>query len=180
MPPHILRPDTPPIPPIKEHTEYIDAGPLTVGVEYRVLDDSIYEANFQQKRPGADEPSAGTLSDSGVSLHVGETKGGELAEYLRFDCFDEDPHYHYIQPSGEYQEIIHLDPIADGDALSWAIDRLRSRLPAMLERAGASDLARKVDTVALDEALPKVAEVAYRYRFHAPSEDEIRAEALNV
>ena len=33
--------------------------------------------------------------------------------------------------------MIHLDPVADGDPLAWALERLRTRLPQMLERAGA-------------------------------------------
>ena len=34
-------------------------------------------------------------------------------------------------------EMLHLDPVADGDPLAWALERIRTRLPQMLARAGA-------------------------------------------
>ena len=37
----------------------------------------------------------------------------------------------------------------------------------MLMAAGADDLAKRLDPAALDEAMPRVAEAAYRARFHA-------------
>ena len=38
---HFLRTSIRPIPPVERHTEYVEAGPLTVGIEYRVLADDI-------------------------------------------------------------------------------------------------------------------------------------------
>jgi len=177
----VFRPSTPPIPPVKEQTEYIEAGPLTVGVEYRLLTDAIYEANFKQKRGESGQgPSAGELFDCGVSLHVGETKGEGFAEYIRFDCFDDGPHYHYINATGNGHEILYLDDTAEGDSLAWALDRIRTRLPKMLERAGAEDLAGRFDPIALEEALPRVAEAAYRFRFNRPDAAAVLEDALKV
>jgi hypothetical protein len=50
--------------------------------------------------------------------------------------------------------------------LAWALDRIRTRLPQMLKRAGADDAARGVDTARLEEILPQVSEAAYRARYH--------------
>lgn len=38
-------------------------------------------------------------------------------------------------------------------------------LPQMLERAGAPEVARRIDAAALEEALPRVTEAAYRARY---------------
>ena len=62
--------------------------------------------------------------------------------------------------------MIHSDPIADGDPLAWTLERLRTRLPQMLARAGADELAARVDARAVEAVLPRVAEAAYRARYH--------------
>jgi hypothetical protein len=65
--------------------------------------------------------------------------------------------------------MIHLDPVADGDPLLWALDRIRTRLPQMLERAGAADVAARLDFAALEAALPRVTEAAFRARYDGES-----------
>ena len=74
--------------------------------------------------------------------------------------------------------MIHLDPIADGDPLAWALDRLRSRLLPMLARAGAADVAKQVDVQAIDAVLPRIAETAFRLRFAEHDETKIHAAAI--
>src|SRR5262249_47081166 len=76
---------------------------------------------------------------------------------LRFDCFQEDPHYHYVSWSARSNEMLHMDPVADGDPLAWALERLRTRLPQMLERAGAAEAAARVDLRRVDALPPRVA-----------------------
>ena len=105
------------------------------------------------------------LDDRGVSLHVCSA-GNDGLEFLRFDCFDEDPHYHYISWREKFNDMVHLDSIADGDPLAWALERIRTRLPQMLTRAGADDIAARLDPAAIERALPRVAEAAYRARYH--------------
>ena len=63
-------------------------------------------------------------------------------------------------------DIVHIDAVADGDPLAWALDRIRTRLAPMLERAGAGTAAQSVDTPALEKILPRVSEAAYRARYH--------------
>ena len=179
---HITRYSLMPIPPIEAHTHWFEAGGLKVGVEYRLLTDAIAAAAELEAASG-DVPgleAGATIDDRGVSLHVFGKQDGEEREFLRFDCFQEDPHYHYVSWRAKSNEMIHLDPIADGDPLAWALDRLRGRLFPMLIRAGAADVAKKLDLPAVDALLPRIAETAFRLRFANHDETSIHAEALRA
>ena len=106
----------------------VEAGPIRFGIEDR-------------------EP--------GIAIHVLGDVDGEEKELLTFDCFDEDPHYHY-GPRAANQRL-YLDTAAIADSLRWAIDLFKGgKLVPMLERAGYHDHAARLNpaTVAL-----KVAEV---------------------
>jgi hypothetical protein len=154
-----------PIPPIEARTTWIDAGSIRVGVEYRLLTDAVAAAEDLVEASGDDRGVTTNLDDRGVSLHVCAEQDGESREFLRFDCFDEDPHYHYVSWRDKTNDMIHLDPIADGDPLAWALERIRTRLPQMLARAGATDLVARLDPDAIDRSLPRIAETAYRVRY---------------
>jgi hypothetical protein len=163
---HITRYDSMPIPPVPAQTEYIDAGVIRFGVEYRLLTDAIAAASATVAADGADAADPETFDDRGVSIHVYGDDGAGPLEFLRFDCFAEDPHYHYVSWKDRTNEMLHLDPVADGDPLAWALERIRTRLPQMLERAGAAHVAARLDPRRLEDALPRVAEAAYRARYH--------------
>jgi len=154
-----------PIPPVEAQTRWFDAGVLRIGVEYRLLDDTIAQAHMREVDPRGAYAQAQGIDDSGVSLHVCGRQDGEWRELLRFDCFGEDPHYHYISTPNKMNDMAHMDPIANGDPLAWALDRIRTRLPQMLERAKAGELAQRIDAAALEAVLPRVAEAAYRARY---------------
>lgn len=158
-----------PIPPIESHTTYFDAGRLRIGVEFRVLTNDIVNKHMDTQDTRIDLPEG--IDDGGVSLHVfGPGPDGKQWEHLRFDCFDEDPHYHYVDWAGKTNDIVQIDPVADGDPLAWSLDRIRDRLPQMLERAGVEDARSKVDPAALEAVLPRVSEAAYRARYHHDSD----------
>lgn len=155
-----------PIPPIPEHTTWIDAGGLRFGVEFRVLNDDIINAEFGSR----DEKSVqvdGVLPEEdlvgfdsrGVSIHVCDATDG--GEYLRFDAFDGDPHYHYLTP-GEGHTVIIFDDAALGDMFPWTLGCLRDRLPQMLAMAGAKELANRIDLADVHAALPEIERVAER------------------
>ena len=93
-----------------------------------------------------------------VARHV--VGAGDGHEYLRFDCFRDGPHYHYIEPSGEKQTIVDFDPAALGDMLPWALRQLRERLEPMLTYAGGEALVPDLDPQAIDRALLEVAKLA--------------------
>jgi hypothetical protein len=164
---HVTKYDQMPLPPVEAHTAWFEAGPIAIGVEYRLLDDAIAAAAEKQAAVGSAGSAAAAatgLDDRGVSLHVCGVEGGERLEYLRFDCFQEDPHYHYVSWRARMNHMLHLDPVAEGDPLAWALERIRTRLREMLERAGAAELAARVDPRAIEALLPKLAEAASRAR----------------
>jgi len=164
---HVTKYDLMPIAPIEARTEWFEAGPIAIGVEYRLLDDAIAAAAEKLAAVGSEGTGAAGavgLDDRGVSLHVCALEGGARVELLRFDCFQEDPHYHYVSWRERFNHMLHLDPVAEGDALAWALERIRTRLPEMLARAGAAELGARVDAAALARVLPRVAAAAERAR----------------
>jgi hypothetical protein len=163
-PSHITRYSVMPIPPVEAHTKWVKAGTVRIGVEYRLLNDAIAAAADLAEANGQERGSVTNLDDRGVSLHVVGEQDGVEREFLRFDCFEEDPHYHYVSWRDKANEMVHLDAVADGDPLDWALGRVRTRLGPMLERAGAADLAARLDAAAIEAALPEIAEVAFRVR----------------
>jgi hypothetical protein len=98
------------------------------------------------------------IQDSGVSLHVSGSQDGH--EYLRFDMFEQEPHYHYIEPSGEQQTIIDYDRIAMGPMLPWALEQIRSRLAPMLVHAGGETLIAELDAARIAASLAEVEKLA--------------------
>jgi hypothetical protein len=149
--------DVVPIPPVPEATTYLDVGALSVGVEYRLLTDELVDGAIDAERREAagiehDRPKQG-LDDQGWSLHICDAETGK--EYLRFDGFEGDPHYHYIVP-GEYNVVVPFDDVAHGPFRPWAFGCLRDRLPAMLREAGAKELADRVDQDTINAALPTI------------------------
>jgi hypothetical protein len=143
------------IPPVAERTHYVTAGAIAFGVEYRVVNEDIVLANLRAH--GMDRPPPGAQQvipdDGGVSLHVCDA--ANHTEYLRFDMFDDAPHYHYLCHN-EYQLNIPYDRNACGPMLDWAVDGIRSRLRAMLTFCGADELAGQVDDAEIEAALPQV------------------------
>ena len=151
-----------PVPAFLEHTVCVTAGPVTFGVEYRHLDEdtimSFYgpdsRAKFGGQRPAG---MAAVVEEDGLALHLFDTATG--AERLRFDCFDDAPHYHLLDPENSRNTVIEHDP-ADGPLLDWALARLRSGLGEMLEDAGAEELAKELDGVPVGDALRTVEQIA--------------------
>ena len=155
----------PPQPPVEENTHWLEAGVVTIGVEYRDLDPESLRATYE----GTDyldeleeKSPEGGFTDEGVSLHVRETDDGH--EYLRFDVFDGDPHYHYVHktvPGAEpVNNVIEFDVHAHGEMLPWAIRCLRERLPAMLSEAGGGHLVDALDPTVLTPVIDEVATMA--------------------
>lgn len=150
----------PPIPPDAEHTTYVDAGAISIGVEYRLLDESELAANYEGEQMDEIQQAldGAAVEDNGVSLHVVGTEDGH--EYLRFDLFEQGPHYHYIEPSGERQTIVDFDRVALGPMLPWALEQIRGRLVPMLERAGGHALVAKLEADRIEACLATVEKLA--------------------
>ena len=159
----------PPQPPVEANTIRFPCGAVTFGVEYRDLDpeslvetykdDPQYLAELVEKSP------EGGFTDEGVTIHVFDAGDGH--EYLRFDVFDDEPHYHYIHRTIDdtvVNNVIDFDVAAQGDMFSWTLERLRGHLPSMLTEAGGSDLAGRIDLELVDRVLTEVEACAVEAR----------------
>jgi hypothetical protein len=151
---------SPPIPPDPAHTTYVDAGAIRIGVEYRLLDEEQLAANYEGEQMDEIQNAldGAAVQDNGVSLHVVGSEDGH--EYLRFDLFEQEPHYHYIDKLGESQTIIDFDRVAHGPMLPWALAQIRERLEPMLEHAGGRALASALDSSRVASALVEVERLA--------------------
>jgi hypothetical protein len=165
-----------PIPPVKENMEVFSAGAVSIGVEFRVLTDAVIDALGLKEIAASNQYPE--LDDRGVSLHVFVRTGEGDFERLRFDCFQRDPHYHYLSVANKWQDVIHIDPTVTGDPVSWALNLIRSRLAVMLTRAEVEEPARYVDAGKIEEILPRVTEAAYRARFNS-NKERIEQSAMN-
>jgi hypothetical protein len=117
----------------------VRAGPITFMVEFR----RVVQAGVEV---------------SGPSIRV--VGADDDHEYLRFDMFNRDAHYHYVSPStgadGRAERVVVLDTVAEGDPVSWAIDRLRSRLAPMLANAGGQRVVALLEEATLGRAVEEV------------------------
>ena len=77
-------------------------------------------------------------------MHVFGEVDGAREEVLRFDCFDDVPHYHYGFSYID-QPMVPIDSAAVGDPLDWVCERIALRLPEMLKKARATDLCASCD-----------------------------------
>ena len=98
------------------------------------------------------------MEDQGVSIQVLGEVEGECAEMLRFDCFDQRPHYHYAPNQADVR--YDMDKTTAGNPISWTLEQLRTRLPVMLERAGYEQAAQQLDCDLVLEKLDEVEEAA--------------------
>ena len=83
------------------------------------------------------------MDDQGLCIQVLSDIDGDDVEILRFDCFDNRPHYHYGPQKAN--ERLFLDPTTAGNPIGWTLKQLRTRLPEMLKRAGYDELAGNLD-----------------------------------
>lgn len=145
-----------PIAMVPEACVRVPAGPVTFVVEARRLtDERIISSAQDQGRIDAIDDLNG-VDDGGASLHVLGTADG--LEYLRFDCFDHDPHYHYVRNTAQTNVVVRLDTFAEGDPRLWTLARVRTRLPEMLSYADGEELAfaARAAQAEIDAALPEV------------------------
>ena len=154
-----------PIAPLRQNMEIFEAGAVSIGVEFRVLNDKVVQSlGLKEIAASNGYP---TLDDNGVSIHVFVKAADGNFERLRFDCFQNDPHYHYLSVRNKYQDVIHIDPIVAGDPVAWALNQIRTRLLPMLQRADVEQPGQFVDASQVDRILPLATEAAFRARFGA-------------
>ena len=151
--------DVLPIPMVDEHCHPVDAGAVRLVVESRSLTNAILEETYvDQAAPHADI----AFDDHGASLHVVGADDG--LEHLRFDCFEHEPHYHYIEHATGANVIVRIDEVAVGDPIEFTLRCVRDHLPEMLENAGQSQLgaAARSDMDKVHAALEQVRDLMAR------------------
>ncbi len=122
-------------------TDIIEAGNIRFGLEMR--------------RQGS--------GDGGLAIHVLSELAGntgrvftEETELLAFDCFRDDPHYHYGPRNKNHR--IFWDKTLVPDPLDWCLEQFNNKkLKAMLERAGYPGVAADLDEDLVAAVMPKVA-----------------------
>jgi hypothetical protein len=108
-------------------------------------------------------------ADQGVSICVTAPVEGQDTTLLRFNCFDFEKSYVYGPENPELDlkgpamlggatrtKTFRMDPIADGNPITWTVKTLSTKLPKMLERAGYPQLAAQTDLGAVASVLPYV------------------------
>lgn len=95
-----------------------------------------------------------TKTDRGPSLQILGEVDGQTVQLLRFDCFEQEPHFHY-DPQGKNNRIFLNTPRVD-DPIAWTIQYLRGNMSSLVRVAGYGRLADRLDDMALDAALPGV------------------------
>jgi hypothetical protein len=126
-----------PIPMVPEHCIPVDAGAVQLVVESRQLTNEILRDTY-----GAEAEPDIAFDDYGATLHVCGTADG--LEYLRFDCFENEPHYHYIEPAAGANTVVRIDELAVGDPIEFSLACVEHHLPDMLGHCGAAGLAGDV------------------------------------
>jgi hypothetical protein len=126
-----------PIPMVTEHCIPVDAGAVQLVVESRRLTNEILDDTYH----GAVEPEI-LFDDFGATLHVCGAADG--LEHLRFDCFENEPHYHYIDQAAGANTVVRIDELAVGDPVDFSLACVEHHLPDMLRNCGAAALADEV------------------------------------
>ena len=93
-------------------------------------------------------------TDRGPSLRVYGDVEGKRVQLLRFDCFENAPHFHY-DPEGKNNQL-RLDKANVSDPIAWSMDYLRGNVTTLIRIAGYGALADQLDEGTLTAALPTV------------------------
>ena len=126
-----------PIPMVDEHCVAVDAGAVQLVVESRLLTNDIIKETY-----GGTVDQGVAFDDGGTTLHVCGTTDG--LEHLRFDCFEDEPHYHYIDHGGGANTVVRIDELAVGDPVEFSLNCVEHHLVGMLRHCGVEDLADEV------------------------------------
>jgi hypothetical protein len=129
---------------VEKGNTVIDAGAVSVAMNYR----------------------RELMPDQGLMIQVFGDVNGKDTEILRFDCFDQAPHYHYGPENHNIR--LPMDKTTAGSPVGWALSQIRYKLPSMIRRAGYDDLASKVEANPIPAA--KMNEIEETARHKATTE----------
>jgi hypothetical protein len=142
-----------PIPVDERHVEWFDAGPVSFAVETRVLGEAV-----------------GGMVAGGGSIHL--FSGDRARELVRFDCFDSEPHYHYLNHREHVNTVWGFDSGVNGPMPDWVLWAVRHNLPGMLRSAGEQELAARVEAEGFDvSVLTRVGEAVAEAQNRCAADD---------
>jgi predicted DNA-binding ribbon-helix-helix protein len=95
-----------------------------------------------------------TANDRGPSLRIYGDVEDKPVQLLRFDCFEQTPHFHY-DPEGKNNQL-RMDKSKVSDPIAWTMDHLRGNIASLVRIAGYSGLAEQLDEAQLCATLPTV------------------------
>ena len=67
-----------------------------------------------------------------------------VSKHLHADCFENEPHYHYIEQANGTNTVVRIDELAVGDPVEFSLACVEHHLSAMLRHCGVADLADEV------------------------------------
>jgi len=100
------------------------------------------------------------MDDQGLCVQVYSKIDGTDTEILRFDCFDQAPHYHYGPENHNIR--LFLDKTTAGNPLGWTLNNLRNNMTAMVRRSGYEDLADSLEKTPVKKAVLNKVEATAR------------------
>jgi hypothetical protein len=95
-----------------------------------------------------------TANDRGPSLRIYGDVEDKSVQLLRFDCFDQTPHFHY-DPDGKNNQL-RMDKSKVSDPIAWTMDYLCGNITSLVRVAGYGALANQLDEGQLCATLPTV------------------------
>ena len=142
----------------KRGDHMFEAGNIRFGLELRTLTD-----------------------DGGLAIHVLSDLCGspsheyaEETEIIAFDCFRVQPHYHYGPRNKNLR--YYWDKTVVPDPLEWTLNVLKAgKLRAMIDAAGYPDLARDLDSDAIQDLLPALEAKARELQPKKPEGETLQA-----
>mgnify|MGYP001176822701 CR=1 FL=1 len=105
--------------------------------------------------------------DRGPAVRVFGDVDGTDTQILRFDCFDNTPHYHY-DPTG-MDAYHHMDRAVTPDVVAYSLAQIRDNTKSMVKAAGYADLASTVDGDAVAASIGEIRAVIEKLTAEAPA-----------
>ena len=106
--------------------------------------------------------------DRGPAIRVLGDVDGEPKQLLRFDCFEEDPHYHYDPTSWNLK--FSMDDLTMGEPLEFSLEQIGRHVATMIEKAKFPDVAARVDQAAVTAGVDEIRRAVESVKQHALNE----------
>ena len=106
--------------------------------------------------------------DRGPAIRIFVDVDGEAKQVLRFDCFEDDPHYHY-DPTG-WNLKFSIDELTMGCPLDFSLKQIGSHVVTMIEKAKFPKAAAQVDQAEVTSRVDEIRRTVESVKQHALSQ----------